>query len=455
MNVAILGFDIEGTASYNYFVSRGDTVTICDQDINKQIPDGVASVLGPQYLDNLDRFDLLVRTPGMNPSIILEKNPDVSAKITSATNIFMGACPTRNVIGVTGTKGKGTTSTLITKILQASGKKVFLGGNIGVPALSFLHEVGTDDWVVLELSSFQLIDVQFSPHIAVVLMIVPEHLNWHKDLNDYINAKRQLVTHQNADDLVVYNAGNHNSIDIAQSSRAQKLWYRVDDENSLTETSELNQGAYVRNDTIFLGETEIAKTNEAALLGRHNLQNICAAIAATWEAIDHNIEAIRSVITSFHGLEHRLELVRDINGVAYYDDSFGTTPETAIVAIQSFSQPKVVILGGSDKGADFDALADTVLSGNVRQVILMGNTNNPEYPTASIKIQDALQARGFDAVTSMVGPGGPKMSEVVAAAHDAAQPGDVVLLSAGCASFDMFQNYKDRAAQFQNAVRAL
>lgn len=150
-----------------------------------------------------------------------------------------------------------------------------------------------------------------------------------------------------------------------------------------------------------------------------------------------------------------MELVRTLNGVAYYDDSFGTTPDTAIVAIQAFTEPKVIILGGSDKGTEFDALADTVARGNVRQVVLMGNTTNAAYPTASTKIEEALKARGFTDVTSLVCPGGPTMAEVVAVAHQSAQPGDVVLLSAGCASFDMFQNYKDRAAQYQQAVNAL
>lgn len=455
MKIAILGFDIEGKASYEYFKAQGAEVEIRDQDSAKTLPENARAVLGPEYLDDLDQFDLLVRTPGMHPSLILEKNPAVAAKITSATNEFMNACPTRNVIGITGTKGKGTTSTLISKILKAAGHKVFLGGNIGVPPLSFLPEVTPQDWVVLELSSFQLIDLRSSPHIAVCLMVVPEHLNWHSDLNEYITAKQQLVVHQTTDDLTVYNAANHNSIDIARASRGRKLWYRVDESDIVTDDDALHQGAFVRDGSIFMGTEWICKTDEVALLGRHNLQNICAAIAATWEVTGGNVEAIRSVATTFRGLEHRLELVRSLEGVAYYDDSFGTTPETAIVAIQAFKEPKVVILGGSSKGGEFDELAEVVASGNVRHVILIGNTTHPSYTTDAPKIEAALRSHGFDAITSLARPDGASMNEIVQAAHSAAHPGDVVLLSAGCASFDMFENYKDRAGQYQQAVNAL
>lgn len=435
MKIAILGYDTEGRASYDHFSARGDEITICDQNSDIDTPDGVATQLGPNYLDNLDRFDLLLRTPGLKPSQILEVNPTVAGKISSGTNEFYASCPTRHIVGVTGTKGKGTTSTLITKILEAAGKKVFLGGNIGVPALSFLPEVTADDWVVLELSSFQLIDCRYSPPIATVLMVVPEHLNWHADLQEYIDAKRQLVLQQTADDLVVYNAANETSVNIGESSQARKLPFSVQSADVA--------GAHLEGDGIVMDGTEICKTLEVALLGNHNLQNICAAVSATWEAVDHDVTAIRSVITTFSGLEHRLELVRTLDDVRYYDDSFGTTPETAIVAIQAFTEPKIVILGGSDKGASFDELAKAVRDSNVRHALLIGDMAE--------KIEAALVRAGFTQYL----PGGSNMTEIVDTAHRLAQPGDVVLLSTGCASFGMFKNYKDRAAQFVAAVKAL
>lgn len=435
MNIAILGYDVEGSASYEYYSSLGHDVTICDQNPDCKVPEGADAVLGENYLDNLGRFDQLVRTPGMHPAKILSKNPGVADKITSATNEFFKVCPSRNIIGVTGTKGKGTTSTLIAKILEAAGKTVHLGGNIGVPALSFVNEVGADDWVVLELSSFQLIDLKQSPRIAVCLMVVPEHLNWHADFAEYMDAKRQLFVHQTSEDTTIYNADNDASADLASSSSAVKIPY------SLTTAS--GHGAYVQDGTVYMAGTEICRVDEIALLGAHNWQNICAATAATWEVIGRDREAIRSVVTTFQGLEHRLELVRSLDGVAYYDDSFGTTPETAIVAIQAFQEPKIVILGGSDKGSPYTELARTVAVSNVKHALLIGETAHD--------IEEALRAEGFTATS----PGGADMTEIVAKARNLAASGDVVVLSTACASFDMFANYKDRGEKFQRAVNAL
>jgi UDP-N-acetylmuramoylalanine--D-glutamate ligase len=184
MNVALLGYDTEGKISYEYYKALGADITICDRKTDLEVPEGVATQLGGNYLDNLDRFDVLMRTAGMPPEVILEKNPTVGPKITTQVNEFLRACPTRNVIGITGTKGKGTTSTLTAKMLEAAGRDVHLGGNIGIPVFTFLDKLSTDSWAVVELSSFQLSTVNHSPHIAVCLMMAPEHLNWHKDMAD-------------------------------------------------------------------------------------------------------------------------------------------------------------------------------------------------------------------------------------------------------------------------------
>jgi UDP-N-acetylmuramoylalanine--D-glutamate ligase len=440
-NIAILGFDREGQASYDYFVGLGvgDRVTICDQQMDKQIPEGADSVLGDAYLDNLDRFDILVRTPGLKPSLILDKNPGVAHKITSGTNEFFKVCPTQNIIGVTGTKGKGTTSTLIAKMLEASGKTVHLAGNIGDPMLSALPDIRPDDWVVLELSSFQLIDLQASPHIAVCLMVVPEHLDWHADFEEYVTAKEQLFARQLPGDVAIYYHDNANSQRIAHAGAGQKVSYCH------------SPGAEVIEGNITIDGRAVCRTDELQLLGEHNWQNVCAAVTAVWYAAhsvvgsetEPDFEAMRSVLTSFAGLPFRLELVRELDGVKYYNDSFGTTPETAIVAIQAFTQPKVIILGGSDKGAGYDELAQAVKDGNVRCALLIGDQAS--------KIQDALELVGFHDFKL----GGADMDTIINNATQAAQPGDVVLLSTGCASFGMFQNYKDRGNQFTAAVKAL
>lgn len=430
MKIAIVGFDTEGKASYEFLAARGDDITICDQNKDLVVPDGVATQLGESYLENLGVFDLIVRTPGIHPAKIRAKNRGIGSKITSQTNIFLENSPTKNVIGVTGTKGKGTTSTLITKMLQADGKHVQLGGNIGVPPLTFIDELTADSWVVLELSSFQLIDLKQSPHIATVLMVQPEHLDWHEDFEEYIAAKQQLFIHQNSDDVAIYYADNENSESIAYASEGQQIPYYED------------PGAEVSGRSITIDGQEICKTADIKLLGEHNWQNACAAVTTVWQVMQ-NTDAIRDVLTTFSGLEHRLEFVREVAGVKYYDDSFGTTPDTAIVAIQAFKEPKVVILGGSDKGVTFEKLAATVVAGNVRHVVAIGQMG-PIIATE-------LQKLGYTTISTDA----QDMAEILQQANTATQPGDVVLLSTGCASFGMFKNYKDRGNQFIEAVKAL
>ena len=430
MNIAILGFDVEGRASYDYFAAQGHQLTICDQNPELQVPDGIPVVLGDTYLDDLDRFDLLVRTAGLPPAKILEKNPGVANKITTHINEFFKVSPTKHIIGITGTKGKGTTSTLVTKMLDATGQQVRLGGNIGVPPLTFLSELTPDSWVVLELSSFQLIDLKYSPHIAVCLMVVPEHLNWHSDLDEYIAAKSRLFVHQTPEDKAIYFAENDLSKRIASAGDGQKITYYA------------APGTVVEDGAIRIDGQEICQTSALKLLGAHNWQNVCAAVTAVWQ-VTQDIGAMRSVLTSFSGLEHRLELVRELDGVRYYDDSFGTTPETAIVAIQAFVEPKVVILGGADKGVSYEGLAGIVAKSNIRKVLLIGE----QAP----RIQAALEQAGF---TNFM-PGGGNMAEIVATVQAQAQPGDIVLLSPACTSFDMFKNYKERGVQFSQAVQAL
>jgi UDP-N-acetylmuramoylalanine--D-glutamate ligase len=427
MHIAILGFGLEGRAAYEYW--RDDNaITICDENEKLEVPAGVASQLGRHYLDGLKRFDLVVRSPGIQPRLL--NNLDTE-KCTSNVNEFMRVSPSHNIIGVTGTKGKGTTSTLLTKMLEAAGKRVHLGGNIGLPALSLmLNDIQPDDYVVLELSSFQLIDMQRSPHVAVCLMVVPEHLDWHEDFEEYITAKQQLFQHQSADDIAVYYAQNNNTIRVASASKGLLLPYFED------------PGATVVDGQITIDEQIICTTSELKILGEHNWQNVCAALTTAW-LFTQDVTALRSVLISFTGLPFRLEFIRELSGVQYYNDSFGTTPETAAVALQAFSQPKVIILGGSDKGADYSQLAQTVASSNVRQVVLIGQQAE--------RIRDSLIKVGYGDIVV----GGDTMTSIVAAAAGAAQSGDVVLLSTGCASFDMFASYKDRGMQFSAAVAAL
>jgi UDP-N-acetylmuramoylalanine--D-glutamate ligase len=431
MNIAIVGFGAQGRSAYEYWRTDND-ITVCDENESLALPSDVKAHLGPDHLKDLDSFDLIVRSPIIHPqAIVAANNSAILKKVTTNTNQFFVVCPTKNIIGITGTKGKGTTSTLIAKMLEADGKRVYLGGNIGTPPLDLLkQDIQDDDWVVLELANFQLIDIQHSPHIAVCLMVAPEHLDWHIDLAEYIQAKQQLFRWQAKQDVAIYYDANDYSKDIVSVSSAQKIPYF------------LTPGAFVENENIVIADQVICATNELKLLGAHNQQNACAAITAVWQ-ITQDIDAVRSILVSFGGLEHRLQPVGNIANVTYYDDSFGTTPETAIVAMQAFSQSKVIILGGSDKGADYTDLAIAVSKNNVRKVLLIGEQAS--------RLQLALDSVGFTSYLS----GGASMTDIVTTSQSVAKPGDVVLLSTGCASFDMFKNYQDRGEQFTKAVQAL
>lgn len=433
MHIAILGYADQGKSAYEYWHKAGHDITICDSRRGIPLPEGAKGRLGETYLEHLDTFDLIVRAaPSIHPrEIVAANSPQILSKVTSNTNEFLRICPTKNVIGITGTKGKGTTCTLVARMLEAAGKTVHLGGNIGIPPLELLkRDIQPDDWVVLELANFQLIDLRYSPHIAACLMVVPEHLNWHQDMEEYVQAKAQLFKHQTPHDTAVYFADNGLSHQIARSSPGAKIAYYAE------------PGAYVADDSIVIDNQIICNVHDLKLLGSFNWQNACAAATIVWQVVQ-NVAAIKSVLTTFSGLEHRLEFVRTVDGVDYYDDSFGTTPETAMVAVQAFKQPKVLILGGSDKGAAYDELAKIVANNNVRQVITIGETGPA--------IAEALRRAGFDAIA----PGGTTMEDIVGVARTAAKSGDVVLLSTGCASFGLFKSYKDRGQKFHLAVGAL
>jgi UDP-N-acetylmuramoylalanine--D-glutamate ligase len=315
--------------------------------------------------------------------------------------------------------------------LEAAGKKVWLGGNIGVPMLDLLPQIQRDDWVVLELSSFQLIDAERSPKIAVCLMIAPEHLDWHRNLDEYVAAKGNIFSHQGPDDMAVYNPHNEYSKKLSSLSKGQRVPYLE------------SPGAEVRGGRVVIGEHVICTVDEVGLIGPHNLENACAAVTATWEAVGHDPAPVARAVKAFTGLPHRLELIREVDGVRYVNDSFAANPVAAVAALRSFAEPKVVILGGMDRGLDLSELAGAVAKANVRQAVLVGQTAE--------RLKKDLNEAGFEEVERVSGG----MSEMVDAARAAAKPGDVVLLSPGCPSFDMFRNFQDRGEQFKAAVAGL
>jgi UDP-N-acetylmuramoylalanine--D-glutamate ligase len=402
--VAILGYGIEGQDAEKFLKSRGADITILDKKDDAN------------YLDELSRFDIIVRSPGVYrflPKIIeVERNGII---ITSAVKIFFENCPGK-IIGVTGTKGKGTTSTLIYEILKAAGHKVYLAGNIGKPMLELLPLLDNKSYAILEMSSFQLIDMNVSPHIAVVLNITTDHLDWHKDREEYVNAKKNIVSHQTPNDFAVINVEYETPRSFAKITRGKVVEFSKD-------------------------KLDIEFKKGLLLRGEHNLENIAAA-AAVGRILEINDNKILDVVRSFKGLEHRLELVDGINGVTFYNDSFATGPQPTIAAIKSFTEPETLILGGSDKGLDYKELREEIEKrNNVKNLILIGEMGE--------KIGDGIEDK------NIVNLGKVSMTQIVRKAFEVTSKGGVVILSPAAASFDMFENYKDRGDQFKNAVEYL
>ncbi|NLG83429.1 MAG: UDP-N-acetylmuramoyl-L-alanine--D-glutamate ligase [Firmicutes bacterium] len=465
--VALLGLGLENLALARYLLAQGYEVVICDRrdevELGERLQElrraGVILRLGPDYLRNLEEFSILYRSPGLplfHPA--LEAARAAGCRITSAIRLFFALC-TVPIIGVTGTKGKGTTASLIFQILQQDraekGGRVWLGGNIGVAPFSFFEEIGPQDLVVLELSSFQLEDLDRSPAVGVVTNITPEHLapgdpnnpNYHRSFADYVAAKANILVHQGPEDVAVLNADDPRVQLLAPRTPGRKLWFGRPKEEDGCYVGDRGQGRW-----IYLRrkgeEISLCPVSAVRLRGEHNLQNICAAAAAA-TAVGAGPDAVYEAVTAFEGLEHRLEFVREVEGVKYFDDSFATTPEASAVAIRAFSEPLVVIAGGADKGADYHPFAEAVVEGNVRAVILIGATAEKIRRT----IEECSREKGRPPVSLVEGPS--TMEGIVDLARRLARPGDVVRLSTASASFGLFRNYKERGDLFKQAVRAL
>jgi len=441
MNIALAGYGTEGKASYEYWNRDGNVLTIVSESEVTDAPEGVATISGEGAFDKLGDFDLVVRSPGINP----RKLP-YGDKVWSATNEFFERC-TAPIIGVTGTKGKGTTSSLIASILKAAGKNVHLVGNIGMPALSELANIGQDDIVVYELSSFQLWDAKKSPQIAVVLGIEPDHLDVHDDMDDYVEAKANIRRFQSLQDDCVYHPTNQLSRRIAGVRLAG---FDADQYGGSIEFAHRygvkeEDEVYVENGHFKVQDRDICSVDYLKLPGRHNVENACAAISAVSSLMDWpekiTDEHVKRGLEAFTGLPHRLKFVAEKNGVKYYDDSIATTPGSAIAALASFSEPKIIILGGHDKGADYSELIESCAE-SAATVVAIGS-NGP-------RIAELCRESGV-AVTEVE----EGMAVIVEEAAKIAQSDSVVILSPAAASFDMFKGYADRGDQFADAVNDL
>lgn len=443
--IAVLGLGIEGLDLVAYLHKKKAKITGFDiktkNELSEIIPKlkrlGIKLSLGENYLkEGLLGFDYIFRSPAIRltrPELMKAKA--VKIPILSATKLFFDLCPGK-IIGVTGTKGKGTTATLIFKILKESGKKVFLLGNIGKPPLRLLSRMDKETWVVFELSSFQLQDLDKSPHIAVVLFITSDHLDYHPSTAAYIKAKMPIVSFQSNKDIAVINADYQASASFSKLTTARIFYY-----SRFNKTN----GVYINNkkEIVLLANSKnhiLGATTDLKILGEHNWDNVSMASLATYLA-GADLESIKKVIFSFSGLEHRLEMVTKIKNIIFYNDSFSTTPETTIAAIKSFDQPLILIAGGSEKGSDFSQLGKEITHSSTKSLILIGKM--------AARIKQAVINENFQ---GLIIEGLKTMDQVVEKAFDLAQPGMVVLLSPACASFDLFKDYKDRGNQFKKAV---
>ena len=449
--VAFIGAGVSHKRCIEQFVELGAQVTLCDQ--KKSLEDfgayadtlrrlHVRLSLGEHYTDGFAGQDIIMRTPGYEyykPE--LQAALQAGTKVTSEVELFFELCPCE-IVAVTGSDGKTTTTTLISKMFEAAGRKVFLGGNIGAALLPQLADVTPEAVAVVELSSFQLISMRVSPKVAVVTNVTPNHLDHHKDMQEYIDAKRNILLWQVPPCRAVLGFENEISRGMQKDCKGEQVWF--------TRLHETDKGAFLResDDTLCYAEngvvTPILPRTEVKLRGLHNVENLLAAIAAVWGRVP--VEAMRQVGSTFTGVEHRIEPVRTLDGVTYYNDSIASSPTRTIAGLRSFNQKIILIAGGYDKKIPYEPLAPEILA-HVKTLVLMGATGpriekavreDPNFNEAELPIQHA-----------------DNMQHAVELARACAKPGDIIILSPASASFDLYPNFEVRGREFKKIVNEL
>lgn len=445
--IAMCGIGVSNTPLILNFLKQGARVIACDRrerELIGTIADdleaaGAELKLGEGYLDNLE-VDIIFRTPGMNFHLPeLEKARKRGIAVTSEMEVFFDLCPA-TIFAVTGSDGKTTTTTLIAKMLEAEGKRVFVGGNIGTPLLPEIENITADDFVVAELSSFQLISMRKSPDIAVVTNVAPNHLDVHKDMDEYVEAKKNILLHQNAFSRTILNRDNDITEDFRKDVRGQSLGFSM--------TKRLNNGAWLADDGIlhmaYRGiDVPVVDRKEIRVLGDHNVENYLTAIAAVWGYV--GVDNICKVAREFGGVEHRIEFVREVDGVKYYNDSIASSPTRTIAGLKAFDQKVILLAGGYDKHIPFEPMMPYIVE-KVKTLYLCGDTAD--------KIEKCLREHdGYNGKPEIIRV--KDFAEAVAEAHKNAVPGDIVTLSPACASFDSYPNFVARGNHFKQLVNEL
>ena len=445
--VAVIGLGVSNLPLLDYLHEQKAKVTVFDQrnieDISKDIMDKITQYafefsLGENYLSKLNGFDLIFRSPSCLPTVPeLEKEAQRGAIVTTEIELLIKMCPAK-IIGVTGSDGKTTTTSLIYAILKDAGYNAWLGGNIGTPLFTKLPEMKEEDVVVLELSSFQLMEMNVSPSISVITNITPNHLNIHKDYEEYIESKKNIFKYQDEDGIVVLNYDNEITRECEKEAKGKVIFF--------SSNEKLDNGFIVDNGVIKECDDKVRKhimdCKEAKLRGIHNYQNICTALAATKTLVD--TQSAVETIKEFSGVEHRLEFVKETNGIKWYNDSASSSPTRTISGINAFAGEDIILIaGGYDKNLDYTPLAKPIVD-NVKTLILMGQTANKILDAVTLEMEKQNKNIKIYMCDSL--------EEVVNTARKVANPGYIVLFSLGSASFDMFKNAYDRGNQFKALV---
>ncbi|HIT85295.1 MAG TPA: UDP-N-acetylmuramoyl-L-alanine--D-glutamate ligase [Candidatus Ornithomonoglobus intestinigallinarum] len=438
--VTVVGIGISNLPLIKYLVRLGADVTACDrrtkEDLGKNYTEledlGVKFSLGGDYLKNIDA-EIIFKTPGMRYDVPeLVEARERGTVVTSEMEVFFDVCPA-HITAVTGSDGKTTTTTLINEFLKRSGYKTWLGGNIGTPLLTRAGEMSAEDRVVLELSSFQLHTMRKSPKIAVITNISPNHLDVHKSYGEYIEAKKNIMLYQNESDILVVNADNEVTNEIGREARGTVRRFSRSDKTA---------DYYIEDGFICRRGEKVLALDDISVPGMHNVENYMAAMAAA-EGIASDESIVRTA-KEFNGVEHRIEFVREINGVKYYNSSIDSSPNRTINTLRVFEgKPVILISGGKDKGIPYDEIGKPI-SDCVKTLILIGATTG--------KIEEAVKNAGGKMPEIIKKD---SYEEVVKCAREIARPGDIVLLSPASTSFDMFRNFEERGNLFKELVRGL
>ncbi len=432
--IAILGAGVSNLPLISWLKSFGGIITVRDKNEKLTLPDGITPdrvVLGEKYLENIDE-DILFRSPGMRfDEKGIEKAVKRGAYLTSEIEMLFELCPAK-IIAVTGSDGKTTTTTLISEMLKTEGKKVWLGGNIGTPLCHKAFEMNKDDLVVLELSSFQLHTMKKSPAVSVVTNLAPNHLDKHKDFEEYIEAKKNIFLYQNKADKVILNFDNEITNGFKSEAKGEVIYF--------SKKGASKDGVFEENGKIYFKDEFILDKKDIKIPGEHNVENYMAAIAAVYG--DVSKETVKKVAQNFGGVRHRIEFIREVNGVSFYNDSIGTSPSRSTAGLLSFDKKIILIAGGYDKHLDYTDFGKTVAE-RVKTLVLTGDTAE--------KIKNAVISAKKDMEIIVC----EEFDQTVKAAFERAEKGDVVMLSPASASFDKFKNFEERGNRFCELVNAL